>query len=139
MGQGYQVKHYTFENAAVCLAGVDAAREFLEPILVERDRELLVVALCDKDVRLLQLLTFPGSDTHVRVCVSDVMRRAVEIECSGIILAHNHPSGDQSPSSDDLRLTRQIGIAGEALDVTILDHMIFNCRPVFSFRSAGLL
>jgi hypothetical protein len=54
------LKHYAFENAAVRLAGLAATREFLEPMFVHRDQELLIIAMCDDDLRLVRLVSIPG-------------------------------------------------------------------------------
>jgi DNA repair protein RadC len=133
------LKHYAFENAAVRLAGVDATREFLEPMFFHRDQELLVVAMCDDNLRLVRLLSIPGSEDEVTVPFAKVMRLAVKSQCTGIVLAHNHPSGELRPSKADLALTRRLAVTAESVDITILDHLIFNCGPAFSFRRQGLL
>lgn len=133
------MKHYTFENAAVHLAGLKAAREFLEPIFIDRSNELFVVALCDDDLRLLKLLSYPGTADEVRVSIASIVRQALNSECAGMIVAHNHPSGDQRPSRADLDLTTRLCLVAEALDIVLLDHLIFNGQPAVSFRQAGLI
>ena len=136
---GQSLKHYAFENAAVRLAGVDATREFLEPMFADRDRELLLVALCDDNLRLVRLLSLPGTEAEVKAPLPKIMRLAVKSGCTGIVVAHNHPSGELRPSDRDLAFTRRLSIAVQSVDITILDHLIFNCAPAFSFRRQGLL
>lgn len=133
------MKHFFFDDAAVRLAGLDASREYLEPIFVDRDRELLVIALCDDNLRLVRLLSVPGTNAYTSVHLPKIMRFAVESGCTGMVLAHNHPSGELRPSQADLLITKRFSLAGEAVDITLLDHLIFNCRPAFSFRQQGLL
>ena len=133
------MKHYKCENTAVRLAGTTATREFLEPIFTDRNRELLVVALCDEEVRLMQLLTFPGEAGYVSVSLADIMRRTACSDCVGFIVAHNHPSRDTSPSRADIAFTQRLAIAAEAMDMTFLDHIIFNGGPALSFREQGHL
>ena len=133
------MKHYAFENAAVRLAGMDATREFLEPIFVHREQELLVIAMCDDNLRLARLLSIPGDDAQVTVPLPKVMRMAVKSGCSGLVVAHNHPSGELRPSKGDLAFTKRLSVATESVDITILDHLIFNCGKPFSFRRQGLL
>lgn len=133
------MKHYRFENAAVRLAGLDAAREFLEPMFIARDRELLVVALCDDGLRLTEMLGFPGTEDFAQASVAEIIGAALRSKSAGLILAHNHPSNDQRPSAADLALTRKLSLVAEALDMTLLDHLIFDSGPVFSFRRQGLL
>ena len=133
------MKHYVFENAAVQLAGVDATREYFEPMFGHRDREILVVGMCDDNLRLVRLLSFPGSQDEVKVPFPKLMRQAIESACTGVVLAHNHPSGILRPSPTDLRLTQRLQIAAESVDIMILDHLIFTSGPPFSFRRQGLL
>jgi DNA repair protein RadC len=58
---------------------------------------------------------------------------------AGIILAHNHPSGDSTPSESDCRATRRLACAAEALDCAIVDHLVFAGGDCSSFRRMGLL
>lgn len=133
------MRHYSFENAAITIAGTHGARELLEPIFTDRKRELLIVASCDRHLRLLALLCLPGSRDAVRVRIPEIFRHAVESNAEGIVLAHNHPSGKLIPSSVDTAFTKRLTIVAEALDVALLDHLIFNHGPPFSFRQAGLI
>lgn len=119
------------------LTGASAVREFLDLVFIERDQELMVVAFCDDRLRLVQLLSFPGSEATVQVSIPDIFRSALDY--TALLIAHNHPSGDPRPSEADQALTRRLGNAAEALDVTLLDHLIFAQDRMFSFREAGLL
>lgn len=136
---GIFLRHYAFENAAIKLGGTAAACEFLELIFLERERELLVVAFVDDEIRLLELLINPGTRHEVVAPLSGIIRRAVVSECTGIILAHNHPSRDSRPSDDDLEFTRKVSLTADSVDITLLDHLIFNHGPVLSFRHSGLI
>ena len=68
-----------------------------------------------------------------------VMEAALSKRAAAIVLAHNHTNGNVEPSEQDKALTRMIVLAGEALQVRILDHVIVSADDVFSFRRAGLL
>jgi DNA repair protein RadC len=70
--------------------------------------------------------------------VGEVFREAVRRNCSAILLAHNHPSGDPSPSADDVRITQRIVAAGRLLDIEVLDHVILARRGWVSLRERGL-
>ena len=131
------MKHYDFANAAVVLAGSKAAREFFEPIFSERDQELTLVGFCDDRLRLVQLLSFPGTRDRSLVSIRKIAQYASR--CEGIIMAHNHPSGDSQPSESDIKLTRRLCLVAEALDVQFLDHLIFAGGSMTSFRQMGLL
>jgi DNA repair protein RadC len=87
----------------------------------------------------VRLLSIPGSEAHVSVPLPKVMRIAVKSGCTGVVLAHNHPSGELRPSQADLALTKRLCVATESVDIAILDHLIFNGGPPFSFRRQGLL
>ena len=108
-------------------------------MLSDRNRELLIVAMCDDSLRLVQLLSIPGDEAQVSIPLQKVMRLTVTSGCSGIVLAHNHLSGELRPSKNDLALTKRLAIATESVDIQILDHLIFSSGPPFSFRQHGLL
>lgn len=133
------MKHYVFESSAIRLAGTGGAREFFEPIFASRNQELLLVAFCNNELRLLGLLGFPGSATEVELSVFGIMRSAICAKSSGIVIAHNHPSGDTSPSDADRAITRKLCLLADALDITVLDHLIFHEGRSNSFREMGLL
>jgi DNA repair protein RadC len=67
------------------------------------------------------------------------MRRALELSASAIILVHNHPSGDPTPSKADIDMTRQIVEAGRSLRIEIHDHLVVGHEGVASFKALGLL
>ncbi|MCK0168560.1 DNA repair protein RadC [Jannaschia sp. S6380] len=80
-----------------------------------------------------------GTVDHVPVYPREVARRALELSASAIILVHNHPSGDPTPSREDIEMTRRIVAACGALDIVIHDHMIIGRDSEISFRSEGLI
>ena len=67
------------------------------------------------------------------------MRRAVELDAASLILVHNHPSGDPTPSADDLDMTRQVEGAAALLGIAVRDHVIVGNGRTLSFRAEGLL
>lgn len=69
----------------------------------------------------------------------EVFRPAVVKSCAGIILIHNHPSGDPTPSSEDLEVTRRLCEAGKLMGIEVLDHVVIGDGKFFSFREKGLL
>jgi len=86
-----------------------------------------------------------GSDTvyvgslnasHIRV--GEVFREAVKRNCAAIIVAHNHPSGDPTPSPEDVEVTRQLVTAGDLLDIEVLDHLVIGQQRFVSLRERGL-
>jgi DNA repair protein RadC len=80
-----------------------------------------------------------GTVDHTPVYPREVVKRALELHASAIILVHNHPSGDPAPSRADIDMTRQIVQAAGALGVTVHDHIVIGKGKHVSFKSAGLL
>ncbi|MEP0984801.1 DNA repair protein RadC [Ekhidna sp.] len=68
-----------------------------------------------------------------------IYKRALEEAASGLILAHNHPSGNLKPSQEDITLTKKLKDAGKSLDISVLDHLILTDADYFSFADQGLL
>lgn len=85
------------------------------------------VMLLDRRNRVLEIVElYRGSVNSAQVRVGEVFRDAVRTNASAIIIVHNHPSGDPSPSPDDIALTRAIVQAGKLLDVDVLDHLVIG-------------
>ena len=80
-----------------------------------------------------------GTVNHVTLYPRELVRRALLRSATAVILAHNHPSGDPSPSADDISMTAQLETALAAVEIALHDHVIVARRGAFSFRSNGLL
>lgn len=80
-----------------------------------------------------------GTVDHVPLYPREVLRRALELEASALILVHNHPTGDPTPSQQDIALTERIRTGAEALSLTLHDHLVIGKSTEFSFRAEGLL
>lgn len=80
-----------------------------------------------------------GTVDHTPVYPREVVKRALELSASSIILAHNHPSGDPTPSSADIEMTKQIVDAAKILDITVHDHLIIGRTGHVSLRQLGLM
>ena len=76
---------------------------------------------------------------HVPVYPREVAKRALELNASALILVHNHPSGDPTPSEADVAMTRQVELACHAVGVTLHDHVVVGQGRVASLRALGLL
>ncbi|MCJ7736803.1 MAG: DNA repair protein RadC [Anaerolineae bacterium] len=74
--------------------------------------------------------------SHIRV--AEVFRDAIKRNCAAIIVAHNHPSGDPSPSPEDVSVTRELASAGNLLDIELLDHLVIGQQRFVSLRERGL-
>lgn len=121
--------------------GLEQARRFFAECLAEADtgQEHLWVAHVDDDARCLHLTRHDGhadgADLPVRTIIADAARHGSK----GLILAHNHPSGDPRPSATDKRMTRRLALVGEAMDIAILDHLVLAGTECRSMRQMGLL
>jgi DNA repair protein RadC len=80
-----------------------------------------------------------GTTNRAPVYPREVARRALELHATAVVLVHNHPSGDPTPSKDDLAMTRMVGQALEPLGIALHDHVVVGGTGVASFRQAGLL
>ena len=80
-----------------------------------------------------------GTVDHAPVYPREVMRRALELGATALILVHNHPSGDPSPSTADIAMTTQIAALGKALNVVVHDHLVVGRQGHVSFRASKLL
>lgn len=80
-----------------------------------------------------------GTVDHAPVYPREVVKRALELGASAVILVHNHPSGDPTPSGEDISITEQIVTAGKALGIAVHDHLIIGRDEHVSFKSMGLL
>lgn len=123
------------------LDGLAAAREFFAGCLADCDpiTESLWVAHVDDQSRCLHVSRHEGDETGGLFPLRTIIADAAELGSAGIVLAHNHPSGDPRPSDSDCRCTRRLATAAEALDCTVLDHLVFAGGECVSFRSLGLL
>ena len=103
---------------------------------VERVR---VLFLNSKNVLIANEKMWEGSVDESAVYIREIMRRALDLSATAIIVVHNHPSGDPAPSQQDIRLTRDLAEAGRHLRVTLHDHIIVGASGHTSLRSEGLI
>ena len=81
---------------------------------------------------------YQGNVSASLVRVGELFRDAVRLDAAGAILVHNHPSGDATPSPDDLHLTAEALVAGRLLDIDILDHLVIGHDAYVSMRDRGI-
>lgn len=105
--------------------------------------EVFRVLLLDRKNKLIRdKIMSRGSIDHVPVYVSEVLRSALVLDASALILCHNHPSGDPQPSQADIDMTGKIVDACRVMDITLHDHLIVGFgreQAAFSMRAAGML
>jgi DNA repair protein RadC len=112
---------------------------YLGPEMAGLPQEQLRVVLLDRRGRLIDaVLIYQGGQTEIAVRLVDCFRQAVRHNAAAIILVHNHPSGDPTPSDDDVQLTRDAGQAGRLLGIDLLDHIVLATDGFVSLRAVGL-
>lgn len=116
----------------------DRAAELAIPVLGSRDREACVAILLDTKHRVLDLeLVSLGSIDHTFMAPREIYRSALLANASAIVVAHNHPSGDPTPSRDDIAVTARLIRAGELFGVRLLDHLVVAGAHWESLARAG--
>lgn len=114
--------------------------ERLLPEMRRLEREELRVAILNTKNAVIALVTvYVGSLAGSPVRVGEVYRDAVRRHGAAIVVAHNHPSGDPSPSPEDLRITGDLAQAGRILDIELLDHLVIGADGWVSLRSLGVI
>lgn len=118
----------------------DAMLDYCHTTMSHRETEQFRVLFLDrKNVLIADEEQARGTVDHVPVYPREVAKRALELNASALILVHNHPSGDPTPSDADIRMTAQVQAACEALGLTLHDHLIIGKSTELSLRSQGYL
>lgn len=103
------------------------------------EKEHLRVLLLDRRNRVLETVeVYQGSVSSSQVRIAEVFQPAVTRNASAIIVVHNHPSGDPTPSPDDVAVTRALVQAGKLLDISVLDHLVIGGQRWVSLKERGL-
>jgi DNA repair protein RadC len=118
-----------------CCDTPELAAAALAPHFAHLERESLVVALLSRKHRLIAVVpVYVGNVAGTPVRIAELFTEAVRRNASGILLAHNHPSGDPTPSADDLRTTHDAAAAGQLLGIDVVDHVVFGAGRWVSLR-----
>lgn len=104
------------------------------------EQEVMRTLLLDTKNRVLAIKTvYAGSVNTTVIRVAELFKEAIRQNCAAIIVAHNHPSGDPSPSPEDVAVTRELVQAGKLLDIDVLDHLVIGAGQKFvSLKERGL-
>ena len=105
----------------------------------EGREQFRVLFLDNRNQLILDETLNRGTTDHAPVYPREVVRRALELSATAIILVHNHPSGDPTPSAADVEITRQVVEAGKALKIAVHDHLIVGRDGVTSLKAKGLM
>ena len=126
------------EERATVRSPQDVANLLLVEMGLLEQEHLRVILLNTKNQVLAMPEVYKGSVNTAQVRVSELFREAIREGCPALIVVHNHPSGDPTPSRDDIDLTRQLIEAGKLLDIDVLDHIVIGGQSIVSLRDKGL-
>lgn len=127
------------EEQAV-LSSWDALGDYLHAAMAhKRVEEVRILFLNAKNILIANEALWQGSIDEASVHVREVIARAIALGATALIIVHNHPSGDPSPSQQDIRLTRDLVEAGRHMKVTVHDHVIVGASGRTSMRAMGLI
>jgi DNA repair protein RadC len=117
-----------------------ALLDYVRTALAHEPREQVRVLFLDKKNQLIaDEVMNHGTVDHAPVYPREVARRALELSASAVILVHNHPSGDPSPSSADVDMTRQVVQAARSLQIAVHDHLVVGRDGIASLKALGLM
>ena len=118
----------------------DALLDYCHTTMAHRDTEQFrILFLNTKNVIIADEEQAQGTLDHVPVYPREIVKRALELNAAALILVHNHPSGDPTPSQTDIHMTHQIQNAASTLGITVHDHLIIGKSCEVSFQAQGLM
>lgn len=119
-----------------------AATYLMEHVYIpfeEFSQEEMWVLLLDTKNRIThEVMVYRGTVNTMTVRVGEILREAINVNATGIIISHNHPTGDPDPSPEDVATTKHIVEAAKLLDVEVLDHLVIGRGRWFSMKERGL-
>jgi DNA repair protein RadC len=122
------------------LSSWDALLDYCHTAMAHRETEQFRILFLDrKNVLIADEEQAKGTVDHVPVYPREVVKRGLELNASALILVHNHPSGDPTPSEADINMTMQIQEAAQVLGIILHDHLIIGKSRELSFRAQGYL
>lgn len=134
------IKNSHVDNRTMKVDNLSDVVENLSSLFLNRRTEMFVIVLLDVKNRAIRTFSFDSvNPSGVFIAVEDIIYRALREGASNVIIAHNHPSGDVSPSSDDIVITKHMFKTMFGAGINLLEHSIFYQDRVFSFKNAGLI
>jgi DNA repair protein RadC len=116
----------------------DAANLLMAEMATLEQEHLRTLLLDTKHRVLASPTVYVGNVNTSVIRVAELFREAIRLNCVALIVAHNHPSGDPTPSPDDVKVTEQIVQAGKLLDIEVLDHLVIGHQRYVSLKERGL-
>jgi DNA repair protein RadC len=138
LNAAFQLRFVRDEQAVVTINSPLDAFDAIREIGNEPQEVLAVLCLNSRNQIVHKEIVYRGSTNSSQVRVGEVFRPAIVRRATAIIVAHNHPSGDPTPSPDDVAVTRAMVGAGNMLDVQLLDHIVIGLEKYVSLKERGL-
>lgn len=136
---GKRRKAQTLENLPQISSSQDAM-QLLTPLLMDLEHEEFWILYLNRANHVKQQFQLSrGGISSTVVDIRLILRKAIQTSCSSIILAHNHPSGNLSPSEADINITQRIAQAAKLMDINLIDHIIIAQKDYYSFSDNGLI
>ncbi len=127
-------------ETGVAFTSTQAARDWLKLKMAGLEREEFMVLYLNQQNQLISHETlFAGSISSTEVHPREVVKRALYFNAAAVLFAHNHPSGDITPSQADKTITQRLVQALQLVDIRVPDHLIVGGRQIYSFAEHGLL
>jgi DNA repair protein RadC len=126
------------DSRATIRSPADIAQLLMAEIAHEEQEHFKVVLLDTRNQLIANTTLYVGNVNSNHVRIAEVFRDAVWRNASAIIVAHNHPSGDPTPSPEDVEVTRRIVQAGDLVEIDVLDHLVIGHQRFVSLRERGL-
>lgn len=122
-------------NASSYVVTLEAAQAHFAGLLNGRRNEAFVVLYLDSNYRFIEEDLWEGSIDRTNVYLREIVRRAILLDASSVMIAHNHPSGDPRPSQEDILLTERLDTALNLMRIVLFDHLIFGEGEPYSLRA----
>lgn len=115
-------------------------KSFLRLQLEQKEREFFSVIFLDTKNRFIEYqVMFMGTIDSATINVREIVKAALQLNARSLIVAHNHPSGEPTPSQEDIRLTRALVSALDLVDIRLLDHMVIGHNDIISLEENNLM
>lgn len=132
--------HPGYPESGVTFSSGSEVYGYLKPAMADLPQEQLrVLTMTLKNQLINEYLLYQGTINTTAIRVAEVFRPAIIDNAYAVLVAHNHPSGDPTPSPDDIMTTRQLSQAGDLFDIRVLDHVIIAHNGYASMRERGHL
>lgn len=129
----------SIENRPIITAWDDLISYCHSAMAHEKIEQFRILFLNNKNILIKDEVQQTGTVNHTPVYPREVIKRSLELGATALILVHNHPSGDPTPSKEDIIMTENIIEAGDIVNITVHDHIIIGKNDTFSMKNSGLI